>query len=179
MTTPLPAPQSLVERLRAADADALTEVYRREGAVLLRTATWMLGSASDGEDLVQDLFVGLPDAIGSYRGDGELGAWLRRIVVRMALMRLRSERRRRESPVAAAEAVPMRDGGANAIVARLTLDQALRALPDELRVVFVLKEIEGFAHAEIAARLGIGVNAAQVRLHRARRTLRALLESAS
>lgn len=178
MTTPLPVAASLLDRLRAADAGALDEVYRREGAVLLRTATWMLGSASDGEDVVQDLFVGLPDAISSYRGDGELGAWLRRIVVRMALMRLRSERRRREAPADAAETVPSRAGGANAMAARITLDTALRALPDDLRVVFVLKEIEGYSHAEIASRLGIEVNTAQVRLHRARRALRALLEDA-
>ena len=179
MTTPLPQRPSLIARLRAADADALDEVYRREGAVLLRTATWLLGSASDGEDVVQDLFVGLPDAIGSYRGDGELGAWLRAIVVRMALMRLRSERRRREVPAEAAETMPVREDGASAIAARLTLETALRALPDDLRVVFVLKEIEGYAHAEIAMRLGIEVNTAQVRLHRARRALRTLLEDAT
>jgi RNA polymerase sigma-70 factor (ECF subfamily) len=178
MTTPLPVPPSLLDRLRAADADALGEVYQREGAVLLRTASWLTGSTSDGEDVVQDLFVGLPDAIGSYNGTGDLGAWLRRIVVRMALMRLRSERRRRQSPAEAAETVPASGGGANAITARLSIDTALRALSDDLRVVFILKEIEGYSHAEIATRLGIEVNTAQVRLHRARRALRVLLEDA-
>lgn len=179
MAAPLPNVThdlTLAARLRAAEPAAMSEVYAQHGPALLRAATYLSGSLQDGEDLVQDLFVGLPEAIAKYDGTGSLAGWLRRVVVRLALMRLRTGHRRREESGDAADHLAAGPGIDHALGDRLNIERALRALPDGLREVFVLKELEGYRHAEIAGLLGIRVNTAQVRLHRARLLLRQLLE---
>lgn len=178
MTSPAPAlphDRTLADGVRAGDPAAMSEVYVRHGPALVRAAYGLTGSAQDAEDIVQDLFVGLPEAIGKFDGSGSLGGWLRRVVARMALMRLRAGRRRREDDDAEIEVLPRVDRALDALADRLTLDQALRALPVDLRVVFVLKEVEGYRHDEIAGLLGIRRNTAEVRLHRARKLLQRLL----
>ncbi len=164
------------ERLRAADPEALAALYRAHAATLLRSATALTGSVHDAEDIVQDLFVGLPEAIGKCAGSGSLEGWLRRVVVRMSLMRLRAGSRRREDVIEAADTQGHGREAESVFADRLTLEQALRALPDELRVIVVLKDIEGHSHADIARQLGIRSNTAAVRLHRARAVLRQILK---
>jgi RNA polymerase sigma-70 factor (ECF subfamily) len=99
-------------------------------------------------------------------------AWLRRIAVRAALMQMRGGRRRREVGVEGVAALLARTDSS---LDRLSIDVALGRLSDEHRVVFLLKEVEGYEHAEIAALLDISVANSEVRLHRARRQLRELL----
>ena len=89
----------LIERLRAGDPDALTLTWQAHASGLLLLAGRLLGPA-DGPDAVQDLFVALPEAMGQYQEQGQFAAWLRRLLVRIALMRLRSQRRRRETALA-------------------------------------------------------------------------------
>ena len=121
---------------------------------------------------MHDVFVGLPEALGRYEERGSFVAWLKRVTARVALMRLRSGKRRREVTLddAAAQTEPgmasERDG----------LEAAVNTLPDHLRAVLVLKEIEGYAHAEIAELLGISEGASRVRLTRALKRLRNELE---
>ena len=128
---------------------------------------------------MQDLFVGLPEALGRYAEQGQFGAWLRRVAVRLALSRVRADRRRREEPLDAVAdtARDPRPAVGDAAVDRLALERAVAALPEPLRLVFVRREVEGYAHAEVAALLGISRAASEVRLFRAVRRLRELLSA--
>ncbi len=170
-----PTPNGLIARVRSGDAEALTTLFRRYGQQVFDTAYRITGSSDDAEDVVQDVFLGLPEALPGYRGDGTLGAWIRRLTTRMALLRLRHEKRRRRWHRRAARTEPSREPPPE-LSARLTLQWALDRMPEELRVVYVLKEVEGHSHAEVAELLGISEGASTVRLHRARRFLRERLK---
>jgi RNA polymerase sigma-70 factor (ECF subfamily) len=160
------------ERLNAAggdDLDRIGDLYRRHASALMALAYRLLMSRADAEDVVHDLFVGLPEALRHYEERGSMESWLKRIVVRLALSRIRA---RREIPLDAAPdvGVPPRD-----MLNHVTLERAVAELSPSLRAVLMLKEVEGFSHAEIAGMLGISVGASEVRLHRALRQLRAAL----
>ena len=166
------SPASLIAGARAGSPDALSALYREHGAALFRLAYRLVGARDDAEDVVHDVFVGLPEALRRYEERGSFAGWLKRVTARVALMRLRSDKRRREVALddAAGQAQPPaaseRDG----------LEAAVNTLPDHLRAVLVLKEIEGYAHAEIAELLGISEGASRVRLTRALERLRDELE---
>ena len=162
----------LVQRASAGSGDALATLYDRYAAGVHRLARSLLRSAAEAEDVVQDVFVGLPRALRSYAGRGPLEAWIQRMAARTALMRMRASRRRREDELAP-DAAPRAAG--DSPVDRVALERALAALPDALRVVFVLKVVEGYSHDEIAALVGITVEASKVRLFRARKSLQDLL----
>jgi RNA polymerase sigma-70 factor (ECF subfamily) len=166
----------LCERLalaRDGDRGALGELFVYFGDCVHRSALRLTGNTADAEDVTQDVFLRLPRALAGFTGTSDLfEAWIRRVAVRQALMHLRSGRRRRVVTV---------DGVANLFavsddtVGRLTIDAALQRLSDEHRLVFLLKEVEGYEHREIAELLDITVANSEVRLHRARRELRVLL----
>ena len=170
-----PSTDRLIARVREGDADGLTQLFRSYGQQVYDVALRITGSGDDAEDVVQDVFVGLPEALRGYRGDGTLGAWIRRLATRTALLRLRHDRRRLRWQRGAARATPTAEEPPD-VSARLTLQWGLRRMADELRVVYVLKEVEGYTHAEIAELLGISKAASAVRLHRARRFLRGTLK---
>jgi RNA polymerase sigma-70 factor (ECF subfamily) len=171
---PLSSDAELVPRLRAGEPAALAEVYRRHAGALLGTAVRLLGAEAEAQDLVQDLFVGLPEALARYEERGQFAPWLRRILVRMALMQLRRGRRRRESGLESAGATVDRRhaAGTDGIALRRALDQ----LPQGDRTLIVLRAIEGYRHEEIAELLGVRRNTVEVRYHRALHRLRELLE---
>ncbi|HEX6042813.1 sigma-70 family RNA polymerase sigma factor, partial [Longimicrobium sp.] len=160
----------LARVVREGSLDALGQVYARHGAAVYAAAYRILGVRADAEDVLQDVFVGLARALAGYQERGKLQAWLRRVAVRAALMRLRARGRRREQPFAdlPEAAGPTGDGALD----RVALQAALRALPDKLRTVFVLKEIEGYSHDEVAGLLGISAGTSAVRLFRAWKLLR-------
>ncbi len=171
VSSPEPQEAVLVGRARAGEHAALTALYHRYGPQVYSVALRITASADDAKDVVQDVFVGLPEALRSYNGTGSLGAWLRRVGARTALAYQRSERRRgrwhREAAEGRVEASPPPSPEA-----KLTLERVLAEMPDDLRTVFVLKEMEGYSHQDVAGLLGISESASQVRLHRARRFLK-------
>ena len=150
---------------------ALAGLYSRYAKKLFAIAHRLLQSREDAEDVVHDVFVGLPEALRRYEERGTLGSWLRTITARAALMRLREQTARPHVELDD-EQLPARPDTRDA---SLTVEQALRALSPSLRAVLVLKEIEGFTHAEIATMLDISVGASEVRLHRALSALRTML----
>jgi len=164
---------SLIAEARAGSPDALSALYLEHGAALFRLAYRLVGAREDAEDVVHDVFVGLPEALQRYEERGRLVGWLKRVTARVALMRLRSGKRRREVALdnAAEQAEPPRASE------RDGLQAAVNTLPDHLRAVLVLKEIEGYAHGEIAELLGISEGTSRVRLTRALKLLRHELES--
>ncbi len=161
----------LTRRIRAGSGEALEELYRSAGARLYALAWRLTLNRADAEDAVHDLFVGLPRALERYRERGSFEAWLRRLLVRRALMRRRGEGRRAardgayalETDRGAAGTVSGADGEA---------ERMLAVLPEALRAVVVLRELEGMSHAEIARTLGISEVTSRVRLVRGLERLR-------
>jgi RNA polymerase sigma-70 factor (ECF subfamily) len=169
--TPGVATPDLIARARAGDPEALEAIYVEHGDALMRLAYHLTGSAADAEDVLHDVFLGLPEALARYQERGAFPSWLRRVTTRVALDRVRAGRRRREVPFEGLSE-PAAPGSADSLVRQSDLEAALGRLPVKLRVVFVLKEIDGWSHAEIAETLGIRVGTSEVRLHRAVRRLR-------
>ncbi|HEX5970636.1 MAG TPA: sigma-70 family RNA polymerase sigma factor [Gemmatimonadaceae bacterium] len=165
------SPDEILRRVRAGDPDGIAELYDRHADALYRTAYRVSGSRHDAEDIVHDLFVGLPEALKRYEERGNLGAWLTRVVVRLALMRARSKSRRRLASMAEVENVASA-GRTDARLEHAEVNAAVQALPAGLRLVFTLKQVEGFSHEEVAGMLGISTGASRVRLARAIRLLR-------
>jgi len=162
----------LVERAKQGSTDALGALFHRYAPAVHRLAYALLRSGPEADDVVQDVFLGLPRALRGYAGRGPLEAWIRRVAARTALMRMRAHRRRREDSLDA-HAAPgaVRD----APVDRVALERAIGALPEPLRVVFVLKVVEGYPHEEVARLAGITPETSKVRLFRARKALQSLL----
>jgi RNA polymerase sigma-70 factor (ECF subfamily) len=178
--TPSPVPGRAAARidvgaLRAGDPAALAAVYRQHAGPLLRTLRGFVGSEQDAEDVLHDLFVGLPEAMLRYEDRGLFGAWLRRVALRLALQRLRSRGRRRE--VELEHATPVTRASAEAIPDQLAVERALAMLPEPMRTVVVLRELEGWSHHDIAEFLGIREGAVMTRHCRAMKKLRLALEN--
>jgi RNA polymerase sigma-70 factor (ECF subfamily) len=161
-----------LERVQANDMSALGELFAEHGDLVYRTALRLTGNRADAEDVTQEMFIKLPGAVRGFTGtSANFPGWIRRVAVRQALMHLRGGRRRREVSVEGVAALM----AADRTLDRLTIDAALDRISDEHRTVFLLKEVEGYDHAEIAELLGISTANSEVRLHRARRQLRDLL----
>lgn len=169
---------ALARALRRGSTAALDALYRRHADAVYRAAYRVSGSAADAEDVLQDVFVGLRRALERYEERGAFGEWLRAVAVRTALMGARRRTRRREAPL---DAVPecRAAAGSPGAEERIFVRRALAAMPEPLRVVFLLKEVEGYGHHEIAAALDIRPGTARVRLHRAWRFLEAYAEDHS
>ena len=166
--------REIVEQARRDVTAALGAIYEMYGESLFRLAARILGTRSEAEDIVHDLFVGLPEMLKRYEHRDSLLSWLRAVVVRMALGRLRHERRRAE--VTARHAEPRKASLATDPWNAIDLERAMHALSPEDRTVFALKQLEGYSHTEIAGLLDITDGAARVRYSRALRRLRSLLE---
>lgn len=158
-------PRDVIAAARSGSLDALGELYRRHADTVHALAYRMLASRADAADVLQDVFVGLPRALRSYTEQGRFESWLKQVTVRTCLMRQRSERRKRETSLEDV-AFDIRATTTHPLE-RLAVRRALAALPDSLRVVFALREIEGYTHAEIAALLGISEANSATRLARA------------
>lgn len=165
----------LARRIRAGSGEALEALYRSAGARLYALAWRLTLNRADAEDTLHDLFVGLPRALERYHEQGSFAAWLKRLLVRTALMRRRQERRQGardaayagEAELGGSDAGPAPEGEAGRLLA---------ALPESLRAVVVLREIEGMSHAEIARALGISEATSRVRLLRGLERLRRTLK---
>jgi len=161
-----PDPAALARSARAGDANALGGLYDAYADSLYRIAYRLSDNSDDAQDIVHDCFVGLPQALRHYDERGNLGAWLRRVIVRLVLMRRRGDDRRREVPFEAMPS-PASTSRTDAAAELDDIRRVIDALPTALRDVFVLKQIEGYSHEEIAQLLGISAGASRVRLTRA------------
>lgn len=165
----------LIARARDGHRAAIGELYDLHAEALYNTALRVLGSEPDAEDVVHDVFVGLTKTLRSYQERGKFEAWLKQITARVALMKLRRRKVMAEAPLSE-HAPPTAPQSPSSVIDEIALRDALRALSSDLRVVFVLKDIEGYSHAEIAELEDISVAASRTRLFRAREELRQLLE---
>jgi len=125
--------------------------------------------------VLQDVFVGLPEALRVYEERERFEYWLKRLAVRASLMALRARQRRREDRLADVPELASRANDPERVPEILTVRRAIARLPDEQRVVVMLKEVEGYSHAEIGRLLGISANGSAARFYRALRRLWELL----
>jgi RNA polymerase sigma-70 factor (ECF subfamily) len=177
--------RELLARIKAGDAEACSVCIESHSPALYRLAVRLLGDEAEAEDVVQETFINAFKAIPHFDGRSSLGTWLYRIAYNNALMRLRArrdaisldgangaDRTDRIRPIQFVAA----DGSPDAIIVEhesaQMLGDAINELPQSLREVFVLREMEDFSTAEAADKLGISEGAVKVRLHRARAALR-------
>ena len=154
-------------------ADLYREHVGRVYALCLR----MSGDATEATDLTQDVFVRAWERLASFRGDSAIGTWLHRLAVNVVLERLRADRRRlaRVEPASHLLDDCTWPAAPDAVLDRIDLDAALPRLAEGARVVFVLHDVEGYDHGEIARLTGLAPGTIRTQLHRARRRLAQLL----
>ena len=174
----------------ACNRDAFEALVRSHGARLLATARRLLLNDEDARDAVQDAFLSAVRSLDRFDGDARLSTWLHRVVINAAWMKLRTRRRSRERPIE--ELLPsfLPDGHhserilaweepCDAALQRRESQGIIKAciekLPEDYRVVLVLRDIEGLDTKEAAGLLEISDDAVKTRLHRARQALRTLL----
>lgn len=166
---------AVIADVRGGSPSALATLYGWFAADLLRLLTRFLASHADAEDVVHDLFVGLPEHLARYTEVGRFRGWLRTTAVGMARMQSRRDIRR-ERVLAREPSATMGTRPVDDPAVALDIEHAVRRLPDSLRTVFVLKQWEGFSHDEIATLLEITPGASRVRHTRALGLLRSILE---
>jgi RNA polymerase sigma-70 factor (ECF subfamily) len=167
----------VIERARRGDADAFEELYHSNAGRIYALCLRMSGDAAMAADLTQDVFVRAWSKLGSFRGESEFSTWLRRLAVNHILNEL-AARKRRESRIEIMEDPDRFDRGRRMTTEiRMDLEKAVAALPPGARTVFVLHDVEGYRHEEIARMNGVAVGTVKAQLHRARRLLQKMLNA--
>lgn len=165
-----------VREAQAGDMAAYEELYRDNVGRIFGLCLRLAGNASLAEELTQDVFVRAWQKIGSFRGDSAFSTWLYPLAVNVALSERRARSRRTSRVFATDDLTPFDRPRKPAGPERgLDLERALGELPEGARAVFVLHDVEGFKHQEIADLTGIAAGTSKAQLHRARRLLREAL----
>lgn len=159
---------------------AFEELYRTYSGRLFSVAYRMLGNTADAEDLLQDIFLAAHRKLGSFRGESSLGTWLYRLATNQCLDHLRSRAARAGQVTDTIEDDPtLADAASRSLaertVTKMDLERALARLPEGCRAAFVLHDVEGLEHREVAEVLGIAEGTSKSQVHKARLRLRALL----
>jgi RNA polymerase sigma-70 factor, ECF subfamily len=193
MTTRIDPDGPLVAALRRGEPTATEDLVAAYGDRACRLATRITGNAQDAEEAVQDAFLSVIRKIDTFRGDAAFGSWLYRIVANAAYQRCRTRRARgadvsldkllpvfdahgrHVAPVA--DWSPSVDDPARQIELRILLSAAIDELPADYRAIVLLRDVEGFAPADIAPILDLTVDNVTTRVHRARLFLRKQLEA--
>lgn len=177
-----PAPRrhdviDLVRRAQSGDDDAFAELYRQQVGRVHALCLRLAGDAVRAEELTQDVFIRAWQKLGTFRGESALTSWLHRIAVNIALTGHRSDGRR-SAWLTVSDEVPEGEGDTTLPIpgADIDMERAIATLPPAARAVFVLHDIEGYRHDEIAQITGTAVGTSKAHLFRARRLLREALE---
>ena len=171
-------PDDFVARAQAGDQKAFRELYRQHAGRVYALCLRLTGNASDADERTQDVFVRLWDKLRSFRGESAFSSWLHRLTVNVVLNERRTTGRREQRVMIAEDpaALERHRGGSGTEGLSIDLERAIGELPDGAREVFVLYDIEGYAHAEIAELVGIAEGTSKAQLFRARKLLREKLE---
>ncbi len=171
---------ALVERCRHGDLAAFEELYRAHASKLFSVACRMLGNPTDAEDVLQEIFLSAHRKLDGFRGESALGTWLYRLATNQCLDYLRSRAARTNQVTDSLDDEPGHvaagsPGLAEQTVTRMDLERALAKLPEGCRAAFVLHDVQGLEHREVAEALGIAEGTSKSQVHKARQRLRALL----
>ena len=165
------------------DRRAFERLYRSHVDRVFSLCTRMCGSREHAEELTQDVFVRAWEKLPQFRGESAFGTWIHRVAVNVALNDRKTVSRERSR--AAPDAGDEHDDDGEALYGshappshadRLDLEAAMRKLPPGARKVFLLHDVEGYKHEEIAEMLGVTTGGTKAQLHRARMLLREALE---
>ena len=174
-----------IERAKQGDAQAFKSLYERHKRRVYSLCLRMTANTAEAEDLTQEAFLQLYRKIATFRGESAFSTWLHRLSVNIVLMHLR----RKSLPVVSLEEsvqpgeddTPKKDFGAEDValagsIDRLQLQKAVDDLPPGYRTIFVLHDVEGYEHNEIATIVGCSIGNSKSQLHKARMKLRDLLK---
>lgn len=175
-----------IQRAQRGDAQAFEFLYRLHNRRVYALCLRMLGNPSDAEDLTQEAFLQLFRKISTFRGESAFSTWLHRLAVNVVLMRLRKKSLPTDSLDEPSEpdeetSGPRRDVGAPDLrlagsIDRVNLQRCVEQLPPGYRAVFVLHDVQGYEHNEIAKIMGCSIGNSKSQLHKARMRLRELLQ---
>lgn len=175
----------VIRRAQAGDSDAFADLFNRHKGRVYALCLRMTKNTAEAEDLTQEAFLHMFRRLAAFRQDSALSTWLYRVTVNTILMHFRKKSLRQVSldePIGGEDQTPSRvrefpsaDVRLAGCVDRVALDRALDELPNGSREIFVLHEVEGFQHHEIAKFLGCSVGNSKSQLHKARQRIRELL----
>lgn len=175
-----------IRRAQAGDSAAFDFLYQLHARRVYALCLRMVNNPADAEDLMQEAFLQLFRKIGTFRGESAFSTWLHRMTVNVVLMRLRKKSLPTDSleetlDPEAENSSPKRDVGApdlrlSGAVDRVNLERSIEQLPPGYRAVFVLHDVQGYEHNEIADIMGCSVGNSKSQLHKARTRLRELLQ---
>jgi len=164
------------------DMRALGELYERYRHRVYAVCISMMRNPAEAEDLTQEVFVSLVKKIGSYRGESQFTTWLHRLTVNSVLMHFRRPSRREQIFTDLEDVIPIAPRLSASLLPgpltdKIAFRSAVARLPKGCRTVFVLFDLAGFEHEEIAKLLGCTAGTSKSQLHRARLKLRKLLQA--
>jgi RNA polymerase sigma-70 factor (ECF subfamily) len=159
------------------DVRAFERVYRANLPKVHSLVRRMTGGR-DADELTQDVFVRVWQKLGSFRGDSAFGTWLHRLAVNVVIERFRTDATRRQRHVDGEEIFETLPAVSARGDLSMDFESALAKLPDGAREIFVLHDVEGYKHHEIATLLEISAGTSKAQLHRARMILRKHLNPA-
>ena len=171
----------LAQRAAAGDMQAFEELFRLYRRLVYGLSLRMTQDVSEAEDITQEVFVLLMRKVGGYRGEANFTTWLHRLTVNQVLMRFRRNKARREDGLEDEEGQPPHESWSAAppratqLIDRVTLESAIAQLPPGYRAAFILHDVEGYDHEEVARLLGCAVGTSKSQLHKARTKLRKIL----
>src|ERR1700682_1965146 len=175
-----------IRRAQAGDAAAFEFLYALHGRRVYALCLRMVNNPADAEDLTQEAFLQLFRKISTFRGESAFSTWLHRLAVNVVLMRLRKKSLPTDSLEETTEpdeetGGPRRDIGAPDLrltgsIDRVNLQRCVEQLPPGYRTVFVLHDVQGYEHNEIANIMGCSIGNSKSQLHKARMRLRELLQ---
>ena len=175
---------ALIEKAKLGDAYAFQALYDKHKRRVYSLCLRMTSNTAEAEDLTQEAFLQLYRKIGTFRGESAFSTWLHRLSVNVVLMHLRKKSlpvvSLEESTQPGEEDTPKKDFGAEDLalagsIDRLQLQKAVEDLPPGYRTIFVLHDVEGYEHNEIATIVGCSIGNSKSQLHKARMKLRDLL----
>jgi len=176
----------MVKAAQLGNIEAMSWIYDKYRRRIYNLCLRMLRDQADAEDLTQDVFVQLFRKIGTFRGESAFSTWLHRLAVNMVLMSIRSRNAKRYPmiPIESSndeddslfEELGREDMGLRSSLDRMTINDALESLPPGYRMVFLLHDVHGYEHQEIAEILSCSVGNCKSQLHKARLKMRRLIE---
>jgi len=166
----------LIRRAQRGDTAAFEALYRQNVGRVYALCLRMSANASRAEDLTQEIFLRTWERIGSFRGEARFSTWLHQLAVNVVLTDSRLRARRPSESSQELDRIVRKPSGPATTEAQV-LDEAVSALPEGARAVFVLHDIEGYLHEEIAVLMGVTTGTCKAQLHRARQLLRKALKS--
>jgi RNA polymerase sigma-70 factor (ECF subfamily) len=183
---PIAGELEAIQKAQAGDAESFEKLYAMHKRRVYSLCLRMVSNVAEAEDLAQEAFLQLYRKIGTFRGDSAFSTWMHRLTVNVVLMHLR----KKGLPQVSLEETldpsqgegPRKDIGTRDLhlsgsIDRVGLERAVGELPPGYRLVFVLHDVEGFEHNEIAGMMGCSIGNSKSQLHKARMRLRDLLKS--